>query len=143
MVDELVDGKLDVAEPSSRKPDISEPTSRKLDISEPTSWKPENHAEPIGRKLENRTEPISRKLENRAEAISRKPDIRVGPSRKPELHRADHLAKSRKAENRGQADKHQDLSTVSGKFENQKLVDGKFDNLDERDEDEKAQEVSQ
>ena len=142
MVDELVDGKLDVAEPSSRKPDISEPTSRKLDISEPTSWKPENHAEPIGRKLENRTEPISRKLENRAEAISRKPDIRVGPSRKPELHRAD-LAKSRKAENRGQADKHQDLSTVSGKFENQKLVDGKFDNLDERDEDEKAQEVSQ
>ena len=119
MVDELVDGKLDVSEPSSQKPDISEPSSRKL---------------------ENRAEPSSRKPENGTEPSSRKPDIRVGPIRKPELHRED-LASSRKPESRGQADNHQDLTT-SGKFENPKLVDGKFDNLDERDEDEKAQEVS-
>ena len=128
VVDELVDGKLDVTEPSSQKLDISEPTNRKLDIPELTT-----------RKLENRAEPSNRKLENRAEASNRKPEIRVGPSRKPEIHRMN-LA-SQKAENRRQSDNHQDLTTTR-KFDNQKLVDGKFDNLDERDEDEKAQEVS-
>ena len=138
VVDELVDGKLDVAEPTSRKPAIPEPTRQKLDISEPTSRKLDI-PELTTRKLENRAEPSNRKLENRAEASSRKPEIRVGPSRKPEIHRMN-LA-SQKAENRRQSDNHQDLTT-SRKFENPKLVDGKFDDLDERDEDEKAHEVS-
>ena len=98
MVDEVVDGKLDVVEPKFSV--VENPTSRKPDT------------------------------------------IRVGPSsRKPE-HRV--VEPSRNPDNRGkQPDNHQDLSTT-GKFNNEKLVDGKFDNLDERgaDEDEKAQEVS-
>ena len=121
VVDELVDGKLDVnVEPTSQKPDhLVEPSNRKSDhLAKPNSQKPESHAEPS----------------------SRKPDIRVGPSRKPE-HRVE---PSRKPENQGgQPESRQDLTTT-GKFDNHKLVDGKFDNLDERgaDEDEKAQEVS-
>ena len=98
VVDEVVDGKLDVVEPKFSV--VENPTTRKPDT------------------------------------------IRVGPSsRKPE-HCV--VEPSRHPDNRGkQPDNHQDLSTT-GKFNNEKLVDGKFDNLDERgaDEDEKAQEVS-
>ena len=72
--------------------------------------------------------------------LVRKPDNLVGPSRKPE----DLVDTSRrKPENQRKPDNPNDL-TAGGKFDNQMLVDGKFDNLDERapDEDDKAQEVS-
>ena len=72
--------------------------------------------------------------------LVRKPDNLVGPSRKPE----DLVDTSRrKPENQRKPDNPSDL-TAGGKFDNQMLVDGKFDNLDERapDEDDKAQEVS-
>ena len=72
--------------------------------------------------------------------LVRKPDNLVGPSRKPE----DLVDTSRrKPENQRKPDNPSDL-TAEGKFDNQMLVDGKFDNLDERapDEDDKAQEVS-
>ena len=81
---------------------------------------------------------VEQKHENLLE-LARKRDIKVGPGRKPE----NRVEPSRKPDNRGKADNRQDLNS-SGKFGNHKLVDGKYDNLDERgaDEEEKAQEVS-
>ena len=81
---------------------------------------------------------VEQKHENLLE-LARKRDIKVGPGRKPE----NRVEPSRKPDNRGKADNRQDLNS-SGKFVNHKLVDGKYDNLDERgaDEEEKAQEVS-